>query len=138
VDVAAHPVDPKIIERVGKLLRLAAPSAGGTVAEQVNAMTEAAKLIDEHGLVVAQAPPKERKRKRPSQAATSNTPVDPNIWIRHVRWVPPTTQDWTASVAHATHECCACHQPLVVGEAIWVSTYYGYRHYNITCTDGEP
>lgn len=42
----------KVIERIGKLLRLAAPSSGTTVAERSAAALEAAKLIDEHGVAM--------------------------------------------------------------------------------------
>ena len=50
------------VDRANKLLRLAAKRNGGTTPERTSAALEAADIIAEHSLVVAEAPPEKPRR----------------------------------------------------------------------------
>lgn len=68
--------DEKIIERIGKLLRLAAPSSGTTVSERTNAALEAARLIDEHGVAMQST-----KSEGSSNGAPKRSTVSHGVWV---------------------------------------------------------
>ena len=100
--------DPKIIERIGKLLRLAAPSSGTTVSERSSAALEAAKLIDEHGVAIQAS----------ANGAPSRGRVAHGVWVL------------TQAVDHCS--CGKCHQLISRGDVVWLrvteSLSREYRH----------
>lgn len=102
--------DAKIIERIGKLLRLAAPSSGSTEAERSSAALEAARLIDEHGVAIAE--PKDKSKKRVAQG----------VWVH------------TQALQHCS--CSACHGLIAPGDVVWfrvVNHQREYRHNTKPC-----
>jgi hypothetical protein len=66
-------VDPDTLELIDKLLRLAAPSSGTTIHERTVAALEAARLISENGIALAEQSVKGRRK----NAKT----VSPNAWV---------------------------------------------------------
>jgi hypothetical protein len=133
--------DQKVLDRVGKLLRLAAPNSGGTDAERESAMMEAAKLIAENNLVVAPAPPKQR-RPRPGPPPPPPPPYAPPSYAPPYYPPPPrygyypgSSSNWTEATAPTTGWCCACHRTIYRGETTWYDSAHGHRHYDITCTE---
>lgn len=130
--------DQKVLDRVGKLLRLAAPNSGGTDAERESAMMEAAKLIAENDLVVAPAPPKPRRQRPPAPPpSTAYAPYYPPPPPPSPRWgyYPGSSSNWTEATAPTTGSCCACHRTIYRGETTWYDSAHGHRHYDITCTE---
>jgi hypothetical protein len=94
------PADDKILERVAKLLRLAAPSSGTTDAERASAALEVAKLVEDHsidlGAVLAR--PKPKLQHEPHRTS-------PHAWV--------------LSVALQHCGCAHCHCPISPGDVVW-------------------
>lgn len=61
----------KVLDRVEKLLRLAAPSSNSTEHERASAALKAAELIEEHGLTF----------REPSKKSEHRATVARNVWI---------------------------------------------------------
>lgn len=129
---------PKIVERVNKLLRLAAPSGGSTEGERTSAALEAAKLISEHGLTVAEPPPPPPKNQRPPQprrARPKSRPVD-RPGKRSETWAPVAQDDdWFPVDVASAVACVACGVPIWPGEEAFFSSRFGYRHHDISCSE---
>ena len=104
----------KIVERVEKLLRLAAPRSGSTEPERASAALEAAKLIDEHDLVVSR---EEKRRKR-----------EASIVMKDV---------WFMSIALDFCSCSACSELISKGDHVWTRVVRAgqaeYRHNMVPC-----
>lgn len=135
--------DKQIVDRVEKLLRLAAPSMNTSESERSSAALAAASLIAEHGLVVVSkdtiaqaatqtsspsAPPRRKKRREhpgygPPSTSTAwgrvvSTPSGPT-WQTAQPGPPP---GWTRSIA-ARPSCCAdpdCEGEIDRGEPVWM------------------
>lgn len=89
--------DLKVIERIGKLLRLAAPSSGTSEHERANAALEAAKLIDEHSIAMQSSTPNvEPKKSR----------------IVHGAWIK------TQALDHCS--CSNCGQLISPRDVVWL------------------
>jgi len=119
----------RAVERVQKLLRLAAPGNGTTEAERTNAALEVAKIIAEHGLSVAVPPPVVKKRRKPPSAQQQHWPP-PRVWVQPYR---PSGSDWVEVEVYTRCTCVVCGSLLGVGESAWFAPDHGYRHYDITC-----
>lgn len=96
------PADDKILERVAKLLRLAAPSSGTTDAERASAALEVAKLVEEHGIdlgaVLARPRPQTEHHRPPPKTS-------PHAWVL------------TVALQHSG--CAHCHLPISPGDVVW-------------------
>jgi hypothetical protein len=119
-------VDPKIIDRIEKLLRLAAPSTNSEH-ERTSAALEAARLFSEHPVVIA---PKEKKRSSRSRAKPSTPPPQ-----HQSPWAPTIVpQDfgqrpgWCRSVAARDSVCDIedCGGAIYRGDPVWMCME-GYR-----------
>ena len=100
--------DPKVLERIGKLLRLAAPSSGTTEAERASAALEAARLIEEFDVDVSSKP----------EAKPHPTRVSRGVWV--------------PSVALQHCSCSWCSQLIAPGDVVWIrvraDNFIDYRH----------
>lgn len=97
--------DPKILTRIGNLLRLAAPSSGTTDAERASAAIEAARLIEEHDIRIDEIP-------RPSKGPVR---VAPDAWVM--------------SVALQHSSCSACHGAISPDDIVWLRIVKGHREF---------
>lgn len=124
-----------VLERVDKLLRLAAPSSNTTEAERASAALEAARLISEHGLVV-----------REKQAPLRRAPASATPWKPRAPESPRTPDgdqrkySWTHGVASHDAYCSdpECREPIDRGAAVWMRIHnfsVQYLHYPWPCTD---
>jgi hypothetical protein len=119
-------VDLKIIERIEKLLRLAAPSTNSEH-ERTSAALEAARLFSEHPVMIA---PKEKKRSSRSRTKPSAPPPQhQSPWAS--TFVPSAyTQKpgWCRSVAARDAACDLeeCGGPIAKGDPVWMCME-GYR-----------
>lgn len=100
--------DQKALDRIGKLLRLAAPSGGSTEHERASAALEAVRIIDELGVKVTfdsgEAPPPHRNVVRGA---------------------------WVVSIALDFAGCSSCHGRISRGDAVWIRVVQNrveYRH----------
>lgn len=104
--------DDKIVDRVEKLLRLAAPESNTTEGERESAALEAARLIAEHGLVVSRG----RERRELVEVA-------PHAWV--------------LTQALNYHGCAFCGSVISPRDIIWMRTLPGhrqeYRHNSPKC-----
>jgi hypothetical protein len=109
------------IEQVEKLLRLAGPKSGTTEHERASAALEAARLIEEHDLVVRERKrsPKKRAEPKTERAWSGSEP--------HQRREPTPTASapppgWTKSIARTDSTCCDpdCGEPIAGGESVWM------------------
>jgi hypothetical protein len=101
--------DDKIVDRVEKLLRLAAPDSNTTESERASAALEAARLVAEHGLVVSRR--------------GANVEVAPHAWV--------------LTQALNYHGCSHCGSVISPRDIIWMRTLPGhrqeYRHNSPKC-----
>lgn len=111
-------MDKKVLDRVEKLIRLAAPSSNTTIEERQSAALEACKIIAENDLTVK---PKEEKKKRTRHA---NTYSQPQAWGPQAPWGgqaqnPP--QGWARSRAARDGWCedPECRGPIAKGDQVW-------------------
>jgi len=131
----------RAVERVQKLLRLAAPGNGTTEAERTSAALEVAKIIAEHGLAVAVPEPVVKKRRSPPRPQPASPSYSPSSSSQtrsrnpheYHRWQPPSGSDWTEADVPARCNCVVCGRLLIAGEVGWFAPDHGYRHYDITC-----
>jgi len=113
-------VDQKIIERIEKLLRLAAPSTNSEH-ERTSAALEAARLFSEHPVMVA---PKEKKRstrsraKPPAPPPQHQSPWAPTIVPQSFNQKP----GWCRSVAARDSVCVDqdCGGAIYRGDPVWM------------------
>lgn len=141
------------IDRANKLLRLAGPKSGTTESERISAALEAARVIEENNLIVAEKI-EQKKSPRPHPAKTSPRP-DAD-WVKRAEppgarrsgesdgfftrtrarqsrpGSPPGFSDWNEMFASAPCVCGACGRLIDPGERVWHSSI-GVRHYDITC-----
>jgi len=132
------PVD-RIIHRVEKLLRLAAPSSNTNEHERASAALEAAKLIQEHDLVVA-------AREKPKPVRVERTRRQRTAQNQSVGWgsvaARPSERGfplgWSRSTA-ARDSVCAdpqCGEIIERGEPVWIRMKgfdVEYLHINGPC-----
>jgi hypothetical protein len=124
----------RAVERVQKLLRLAAPGNGTTEAERTSAALEVAKIIAEHGLAVAVPEPVVKKRRSPPRShAQPQPPPQRHHSYEYRQWSPPSGSDWTEADVPTRCNCVVCGRLLIAGEVGWFAPDHGYRHYDITC-----
>lgn len=97
--------DPKVLERIAKLLRLAAPVSGTSEAERASAALEAARLIHEHGVAIAHAEEKPSKRGKVSSGA----------WVK------------TQSLDHCS--CSYCGQLISPRDVVWLRIVNDQREF---------
>lgn len=109
-------VDQRTLDRVEKLLRLAAPTSGTTDYERSTAALEAARLFSEHNMTVA--PPKEVKRRVRPRAAPQRRAAVPSPWVNH----SPAPPGWAQSVASRDSYCVDpdCRGPIERGDPVWM------------------
>lgn len=100
--------EAKVIERVGKLLRLAAPSSNTTLAERTAAALEAAKLIDEHKIAITGA-------QSPGKSGGGINKVSKDTWVL------------TQSLDH--HGCTCCGGMISRGDVVWFRSVNGERQF---------
>ena len=136
-------VDKKILDRVEKLLRLAAPSSGTTDAERASAALEVAKLVSEHGLEVVKQEAPKRDGGRPRTPRPGAYPPPP--WPTGSRSSgayppprPPAPPGWAQSVAARDAACAdpTCRGPIARGEPVWMrmnAFYVEYVHRDGAC-----
>jgi hypothetical protein len=122
----------RAVERVQKLLRLAAPDSGTTEHERANAALEVAKIIAEHGLAVAVPEPVVKKR-RATPRPQAQPPPQRHHSYEYRQWAPPSGSDWTEADVPSRCNCVVCGRLLCAGEVGWFAPNHGYRHYDITC-----
>lgn len=138
------------VDRANKLLRLAGPKSGAAEAERTTAALEAARLIEEHGLVAAERV-EQKKAQRP-QAPKQGTrqgadwaksqPAwggEPDGFFTRTRprqsrpsGGPVGNLDWNELITPSSCICAACGQVIDAGDRAWRSSI-GWRHYDITC-----
>lgn len=107
-------VDPKIIERVDKLMKLAAPSSGAADPERVVAALEAVRLFSVHDLVVS---PREHKKR----AARAKSAAPPSTTTGGAARSPIPAM-WRKSIA-ARDSVCAdpeCQGLIERGDEVWM------------------
>lgn len=100
-------IDRRVIERVEKLLRLAAPTSGTTEHERISAALAAAKLFSENNLSVQEsvtAKPKISRARRP------------NVRPRPESGQPP---GFYPSIASRDADCYDCGRQIAAGSAAW-------------------
>ncbi len=92
------PADPKVLDRIEKLLRLAAPTSGTTEAERSSAALELVRLMSEHNVSVRgeEAAPPPRRR----------APVSRNVWMP------------SRALQHCS--CSYCTKLIAPGDIIWI------------------
>jgi len=125
----------RAIERVNKLLRLAAPSSGTTEAERTNAALQAAKIFSENNLTAIYEEPKRKRRPQPHASreyhprSVYRNPVTyaPKVYAQH-------GANWTAVELDVDCPCVVCGNTLYAGEAAFYSQNHGYRCFDITCS----
>jgi hypothetical protein len=111
-------VDLKIIDRIEKLLRLAAPSTNSEH-ERTSAALEAARLFSEYPLMIV---PKEKKRSTRSRAKPpappQQSPWAPTIVPQSFSLKP----GWCRSVAARDSVCDIedCGGPIYRGDPVWM------------------
>lgn len=106
--------EQKTIERVEKLLRLAAPSSGTSEAERSSAALEAARLFSENNLSVREPKVKRQRIRTSSVTVTRTTP-------QQYRQGPPPPY-WKQSIA-ARDAACAdaeCQGPISRGDPVYM------------------
>lgn len=104
------PVDAKILERVEKLLRLAAPASHSTEHERTSAALEAARLFSEHNLIVQEKKkPRPRKPPRSSYYSPPSTP-------------PMSYPSWERTRSPLETHCAdpECQGDIALGEKVWL------------------
>lgn len=109
--------DEKILSRIEKLLRLAAPSSNSTEHERASAALEAAKLISEHGLGIGVRVEDEKPK---SKRATKGV--------------------WALLVALQHCSCSHCWKVISPGDHVWLrvverngGNHVEYRHNYAPC-----
>jgi hypothetical protein len=132
-------IDPKILERITKQLKLAAKSSGTTIEERTVAALQAADLIDQYQLMVVVTPPKPPKKRRRPEPAVSAV-IRPETWTKCSYWVPPRHEHWQATfmtelTPRALRSCISCRKMIENGAEVWADPAFGYRHYDIQCAD---
>jgi hypothetical protein len=143
------------IDRANKLLRLAGPKSGTTESERISAALEAARVIEENGLIVAEKiENKKSPRPHPAKAGPRTSPdwgakaesagarrgSDGDGFFTRTRsrqvrpgfGSPPGFSDWNEMVASSPCVCVACGGLIEPGERVWHASI-GVRHYDITC-----
>jgi hypothetical protein len=127
------PVDQKIIDRVEKLLRLAGP-ATNSEHERTSAALEAARLFNEHQLIVTTKDAKKRNA-RPR----AKPPAPPTPWNAAVVPTDFTAKPgWCKSVAARDSVCVDpdCRQEIFKGDPVWMrmdAFRVEYIHVNGPC-----
>lgn len=109
-------IDVKILSRVEKLLKLAAPTSGTTEAERTSAALEAAKMIAAHNLVVREREAARPKRPIPRQPRRSQpTPQ----WMMRP---PDPASGWVRSTAMTNGICVDpdCGEPIIRGDDVYM------------------
>lgn len=108
-------MDPKILERFDKLMRLASPDSGATEGERTNAALAAADLYSKHRLTVrereAEEDPTQRRRKQPARRRRSA-----------VCFSQRSGPLWVMSVATSDVMCEDCGSVLYPGTNVWMKT----------------
>lgn len=122
-------VDAKTRKRIGDLLRTADPKSGASDNERQIAALEAARLIAENGLTVAE--PESEKKPRPRPWARHPTPPPPPP-------PPPVTRWYAGSNFREVEmtrdcECAQCGRTIRSGEHAFFDENHGYIHQDITC-----
>lgn len=127
--------DRKVVERVEKLLRLAAPSSNTSEHERASAALEAARLVAEHGLTVSGArPPRAQARERSRPTDPYEYPYNEytyaNPWWTNVHNArrtnrepppPPPDGDWQLVTVHSGGVCACCRTIYSRWDRVWVS-----------------
>jgi hypothetical protein len=113
--------DVKVVERIKKLLRLAAPKSGSTEAERASAALTALDLCDRHGITLDINTAHAHDAKGPIE---DRTYVVKNIWMR--------TQ------AQDARSCAYCGGKISRGDMVYVRAVSGamrfeYRHHYKPC-----
>ena len=122
-------LEPKIAERIAKLLRLAAPSSGTTEGERASAALEAAKLIAEHKLVVAEPQPVEKPRQRRARPRSrpADRPTRPSAPSRDMYVQVDPLDEWAEVDVMSPTKCAKCHS-WIMYEAIYSFRTGEHRH----------
>ncbi len=132
--------DPKIVARVQKLLRLAAPTSGATLGERESAAVEAAKLIAEHGVVVGGETKTETRvvyRDRPAAPRRAAPPPGPTRMHTpfgaeyFVQYAPNHQWSWRRGIAPRRATCSdpSCNGSIDPGEPVWERESAGQMQY---------
>lgn len=117
-------VDDKILARVERLLRLAAPSSNTTLQEREVAAVEAAKLIEEHDLVVTR---REARRTRSARyEREASYPRKPSV---------TSEGEWILQTIHRHSHCSACNGLIAPGDVVWISLMRQMIVHNYTPCD---
>lgn len=135
----------RVIERVNKLVRLAAPDSGATEAERVSAALEVTKLLHVHSLVLSA--PVARKEPRPRRAPATSRPYTGPTWQSRTNSTPPVggwvrgqalrdvaSRDNIEASAH--RYCIECGQEIFFGDTVWIRMKVfqpEYLHADGTC-----
>lgn len=118
------PADTKTLERVQKLLRLAAPSSGTTDAERASAALEAARLIEENDVEIG---------------GRSLTP-EPRLSKPRSQPAGPLYNVWVVSVAAHNRGCVACGGVISADDIVLVRVNERlereYKHRYAPCGSG--
>lgn len=122
-------VDPKIVARIEKLLRLAAPTSGTTEPERQSAALEAAKLFAQHDLCVKPREPVKKRASQPRQPyAAAAAPIvwppspPPSQYRRDPFQVRMDGSDWMEGFA-ARDAVCVDQDCVVMvrrGDPVWM------------------
>jgi hypothetical protein len=116
----------KLIERVEKLLRLAAPSSNTTEPERISAALEAAKVFSENDLVV-RVRSKERRREPEWKR---EQPITWGAAWKQARNTSPQF-DWVQGIARHDVTCAdpTCGGLIERGEPVWMkATAVGFKY----------
>lgn len=101
-------VDDKVLARVERLLRLAAPSSNTTLQEREVAAVEAARLIEEHDLVLT----RRERRERRSRRETEHRPRAPSS----------SDDNWSLRRVQQHMHCSFCGGLVSPGDVAWFNT----------------
>jgi hypothetical protein len=112
--------EPKVIERIKKLLRLASPKSGATESERASAALTALDLCEQHGITLDINAVHAHEPRRPVE---DRTYIVRNIWLR--------TQ------AQDAQRCAHCGGKISRGDMIYVRAIPGVgfecRHHYKPC-----
>jgi len=119
LSTAGKMADPKILERIDKLMRVAAPGSGATDSERANAALEAARLVSKHGVQFHDSDSLREHTQKETQ-------------VRHGVWVQ------TIALQHCN--CSHCNKQISREDHAWVRIVEGraqFRHNYGSCRPGH-
>jgi len=104
-------VDDKILARVERLLRLAAPSSNTTLQEREVAAVEAARLIEEHDLVLTRRERRGRASREREREASGRRPR-----------AAASDENWSLRRVQQHTHCSFCSGLISPGDVVWFNS----------------